>query len=119
MSIDRLEINRKRRGHKFFGSELETTPALYETEEVAISDKIVTAHFFFARGDWYVTEFDASTGRIFGYFFMDGSTYNAEWGYADLVSLEAEIINGSGLPVVIERDLDWSPTRFGDIPFPE
>lgn len=120
MSVSRIEVNRILRGHVFFGSELASTPSLYETEDIDTHQKVITAHFFFSAGsNWYVSEFDPKTGEIFGYCVLNGDMVNAEWGYASLFELESIVTNVNGLPVVIERDLDWTPTRFGDIRFTE
>lgn len=97
------ERNRRRRGHIFLSSTmLRTIPALYATEDTPLDVKRLHAHYFLGSHDWYIAELDPEAGRAFGY-----STGGAcEWGYMDLVEMEALVAGWN----VIERDLHFVPT---------
>lgn len=103
------ETLRQRRGHKF--CDYTGIPGLYETEDTSLDEKVIYAHYFCANADWWVAEVDPRTNTAFGYVrFMDYPD-GAEWGYFSLAELES--VN-FGL-VIVERDLDWEPTPFGQV----
>lgn len=111
-----IEINRQRRGHQFFSKEfLEGTPSFYSTEHVPFPNKVITAHFFTGNSDWYVAEFDPKNGEVFCFVVLNGDLTYAEWGYANLYELEGLDVSVNGQSVIVERDLDWVTTRFGDL----
>jgi len=65
--------------------------------------------------DWWVAEIDGDRRIAFGYVNL-GDDQNAEWGYMDLTELRGIAIRlPSGLPLVVERDLGWTPTRFANL----
>lgn len=96
------ETNRRRRGHAFLTTTmLKTIPALYATENIPCEAKTLYAHYFYGGHDWYIAELDPETGRAFSY--CPG--HFSEWGYVDIVEMEAIV----GALSVIERDLDFVP----------
>jgi hypothetical protein len=104
------ETQRRRRGHAFYPPG--PLPALYSTERTRARDKEIHAHYFAGSCDWWLAEYDPDEGLAFGYACL-GDPQNAEWGYVHLPELEA--VNVRGGLVVVERDLDWQPTRFADV----
>jgi hypothetical protein len=119
--IEKLD---KMRGHKFLPSAkvMATWPKLYQTDGVPLDQKVVRAHWFAGPCDWYAFEVDPTELLAFGWVNL-GDHQNAEMGYFDLKDLGTllvrqrfhigETIKTIGLPV--ERDLDWTPTRFGNL----
>lgn len=101
------------RGHDFLPDlpTLAMIPVLYATERVPLGDKTIHLHYFIGGCDWYIAELDTIEWRAFGYVDL-GDPQNAEWGYIDLQELEAVWI-GPGF--VVERDLGWSATPFGEV----
>lgn len=107
------EINREIRGHAFYEN-LENVPALYETEEIPVEDKIVKAHYFAQSCDFYVVEINPEDGEAFGYTKF-AAFESGEWGYIDLPTMESNKTLASGLGLVIERDLYWSEEKFSEV----
>ena len=105
------ETQAARRGHAFYPQNL--TPGLYDTEDTALAEKIITEHYFTSAGDWWICEYDPDSGRAFGYARLAAMPDCAEWGYIHLPELE-EITTHNGL-VIIERDCHWEPTRFAHV----
>lgn len=103
-----VESLRKRRGHDFYPplSERLEMPALYETEPIRAALKVVRLHYFVGGSDWWIVEVDWSDGTAFGFCDMG----HGEWGYVDLVELEAIAVGPFQQPV--ERDLHFTPTPF-------
>ncbi len=106
------ETQLRRRGHVFFGDELKQAPALYETEDVSTEDKIVVARYFGGSGTWLICEVDPESSVAFGW--CDLGLGYPEFGYVNLHELES--LNAHGGLIIIERDLHFEPTRFGDLP---
>jgi len=67
-----------------------TMPKTYETEGVAMDDKNIVLHYFYANLDWYIIEKDMEEGEP-----LSGGGY---------ISID-EIINMRG----VEIDLHWKP----------
>jgi len=109
------ETQRRRRGHQFMPTKavLAKIPALYGTEGTATEDKIVWAHYFSAAGDWWITEYDPAENEAYGYARLAQFPEGAEWGYVDLAELER--VNAHHGLVIVERDMHWTPTAFGQI----
>jgi hypothetical protein len=102
------------RGHAFLPdpATLASIPALYATEDTPLDDELLHLHYFAGSCDWWVAELNADHRRAFGY----ADLGHAEWGYFDLAELRAVAVrHPSGLPVVVERDLHWTPIRFADL----
>ncbi len=108
--IELPETQRELRGHDFYPSDIDTLPRLYSTESVKVADKVIVAHYFVGRCDWWFAEIQ-SDGMAFGYACL-GDPQMAEWGYSHLPELEAIAVHGL---FVVERDLNWQPTPFRDI----
>ncbi len=108
------ETQRRRRGHAFYPPTAlaATIPALYATEDMPCEAKTIHLHYFAGGCDWWIAEYDPATGRAFGYACL-GDPSCAEWGYIDLPDLERVTVGG-GL-VIVERDLDWTPTSANKI----
>ena len=102
------EVNRRQRGHAFLTSEMmQAIPALYATESVPSADKTLYAHYFLGSHDWYVAELDPETGRAFSY--CPG--FPGEWGYVDLVGMEALVAGWN----VIEREVAFRPVTVREL----
>lgn len=101
------EAHAKLRGHRFYGEELSSAPALYATEDTPRDEKVAVAHYFLGSSDWWIIEVDPDTGIAFGYACLSGDVSNAELGYISLLELEGIVIQGIH---IVERDLDWQPT---------
>jgi len=94
--------------------ELNKIPRLYETEDVLARDKVIHMHFFLARSDWFIAEFDGDD-TFFGFACLNGWQDCAEWGYIsfkELKELKVEQpigIDGQRMliPLEVERDLNW------------
>jgi hypothetical protein len=100
------EINKRRRGHRFYPIWTDEVPALRSTE--GQDDPMVRAHYFVGSWDWYVVEWDPETGEAFG--FVKG--LDEELGYFSLVEMEATLARGL---FPIERDLYWDPVPLSTI----
>lgn len=98
---------RQRRHYEFLTSQiLRSTPALYATENVPASEKMIYSHYFVAGCDWYLAELDPETGLAFGH--ADLGMGFPEWGYFSLVEMEHTLIKGW---IVIDRELGFVPKR--------
>ncbi len=104
------ETQRLRRGHRFYPTKdvLTKTPGMYVTDNWPTSEKVIHAHYFVGGMDWYVAEYDKSSGEAFG--FCDLGHGDGEWGYFDLCELERQSVGVLRQPV--ERDLDFTPIPF-------
>ncbi|WP_052707822.1 DUF2958 domain-containing protein [Streptomyces rubellomurinus] len=116
------EQNRRARGHEFYPpfADLAKIPELYATEGQPVDQKICHLHYFTGGSDWYIAEVDPASGLAFGWARVNYS--EGEWGYIHLVELEELYLTpavrpGSvALPILVERDLHFAPTRAADIP---
>lgn len=113
------EINRHERGHTFYPTDAERTaiPDLYESEDTALGDKVVHAHFFTRGGvgEWWVMELERGNETAQSAFGFADLGYR-EAGYFDLVALESLRIERPGYPpVIIERDLHWTPRPWSEV----
>lgn len=87
---------------------LDKIPRLYETEHVALRDKMIHLHFFIGGCDWYITEFDGED--IFWGFAHLGDDQCAEWGYIRFSELRSIKIDG-WLEIDCELEEHWTPKR--------
>lgn len=107
------DVNAALRGHEFLPHHIAVTiPALYETEDVPMLDKVVHAHFFVGGSDWWVFEYDPEGQRALAFVCL-GDPQLAEVGYIYLPELE-ELrvpvkVSGADIEIVIERDIHWEP----------
>ena len=106
------ETNRERRGHDFYGPELAQAPDLYGSDRVPSEEKTVHARYFHGQSEWFVFETDKKSGEIYGFAVLKGDTQMAEHGYADLEELE-RLVGDDGS--IVERDLQWTPKKFGEV----
>ena len=87
-------------------------PPLYAHEDTEDPDGVEAKVKLFSPyigWRWYITEWDAETGRCFG--FVSG--YDQEMGYFDLTEMSKATVFGR-VPAV-ERDLYWEPQTLGEI----
>ena len=91
--------------------QLTKLPALYETENVPLAEKIIGMHFFINGSDWYVAEY--GDGLFFGYVILNGDLEMAEWGYFSLEELKQL---KSQMGIEVDCDLHWQPKKAGQIP---
>lgn len=85
-------------------------PKMYSSEDTKLEDKIVYAKFFTPDSNWtwWVLEYDKTEQLLFG--MVHG--HERELGYVSLTELE-ELKGPLGLKV--ERDIHFTPKRYGDI----
>ena len=81
----------------------ETLPGLYGQDEA--EDPTVFVHYFSCVNgwDWYLTEYDTTTGEAFG--LVNG--FESEWGYFSV--REMERLNHEKEFGVVERDECFAP----------
>jgi hypothetical protein len=115
------ETQRELRGHDFVTEDFLKYPRLYATEEheAVIGFKLVWAHFFALGMDWWLVEYDPATAIAFGFVCLGGAAeQDAEFGNFSLIELESIRLNveigiiagkPQTMPVLIERDLNWTP----------
>jgi len=94
-------------------AELARVPRLYETENVALADKILYHHFYIGCCSWYLAEYDGSD-TCFGYVILNGDYFNAEWGYFSMQELES--IYYLGLEII--HDSSWQVRMFKELNLP-
>ena len=84
-------------------------PAMYSSENTKLEDKTVYAKFFTPDSNWtwFVLEWDGKNT-----FFAMVHGLEKELGYVSLSELES--VRGP-MGLEIERDLHFTPTRYGDI----
>jgi hypothetical protein len=70
----------------------------------------VYAHYFIGNCDWFVTEYDPTEDRAFGWACL-GDRQNAELGYMSIAEME-EVIVGPGFRV--DHDDDWQPVTLAE-----
>ncbi len=101
------------RRHKLMTKELaDTIPPLYANDGADDLDAVVARVKLFspyARWTWYITEWNAQTGKCFG--LVEG--FETELGYFTLDELAEATVFGD-VPAV-ERDLYWQPKTLGEI----
>lgn len=90
--------------------DLVALPRIYETESIALDEKIIHMHFFIGACDWYAAEYDGED-KFFGYVILNGDLDCAEWGYFSLEELKS--INVKGFE--IDRDLYWKTLSFAEV----
>ncbi|MFD9691872.1 DUF2958 domain-containing protein [Kitasatospora sp. NPDC059088] len=116
------EQNRQARGHEFYPpfADLAKIPELYATDGQPFEQKVCHLHYFTGGSDWYIAEVDPSSGLAFGWARVNYP--EGEWGYIHLVELEELYLTPAArpgalaLPIMVERDLHFTPTRAADIP---
>ena len=81
---------------------LQEIPSLYETEDIALKDKLIHLHFFIGGCDWYIAEYDGDD-LFWGYAILNGDDQNAEWGYISFSELKRLKLGC----IEIDCDLYW------------
>ncbi|MEW6291664.1 MAG: DUF2958 domain-containing protein [Thermodesulfobacteriota bacterium] len=67
-------------------------PRLYETEHIALQDKLIHLHFFIAGCDWYIAEFSGDD-IMWGYVILNDLRFG-EWGCISLQELKSIRVAG-------------------------
>ena len=88
-------------------------PRLYQTENTAISDKLIHLHFFIGSSDWYIAEYDGE-GLFFGFAVLGGDWQNAEWGYISFNELKNIRAHGV-LQIDCELEQYWKVRPFSEV----
>jgi len=120
-----MDSQRGQRGHDFLPPDkaLSTIPDAYGSENVAAEDKTIWLHYFSAASDHYPAEVwhepgeEHQPGQWMGFGYARLAAFpEGEWGYLNLDELEQlRAETADGLPVLVERDLDWEPKKFSEI----
>jgi len=82
-------------------------PEMYADEDTKLEDKIVYAKYFLHGWSWWILEYDKDERVFFAY--VQGM--ESELGYVSLDELMNLEVHG----LKVERDLHFTPTRYGDI----
>lgn len=110
------ETQRQLRGHDFLPPAAERSPIPGErgTEHIPLAEKVIHVHYFCATADWWIAEMWPEDGRwmAFGYAQFASMPECAEWGLIPLDELEETRVNAGPLPIIVERDLHWTPVPF-------
>jgi hypothetical protein len=106
------EVNRRRRGQKFFVAEMKKWPKIGTNQNTPLPDIPIVGHFFAGSYDLWVAEYNPATGEAWGYTRIIGHN-EGEWGYTDLRDVEKQLIGPLKQP--IERESNWSKKQFGTI----
>ncbi len=83
--------------------QLSAIPALYQTEETPLKDKLVFLHFSIGNCDWYVSEFDGKD-VFWGFAILNNDFQMSEWGYFGFEELSSIKVKGF---YEIENDTSW------------
>lgn len=83
---------------------LDVIPRFYETESVAIENKLIHLHFYIFGSEWFACEFDG-VDRFFGYAILNDDLINAEWGYFSFGELKS--INVNSVQICCEPENSW------------
>ena len=95
-------------------------PAIYETEDTPLDEKMAYVKLFspWGRTEWYITEYDPSTGECFG-LIAGLETELAYFSLSHLSVLKVRVKPLAFIPatevIAIERDKYWDPRTLGQI----
>jgi hypothetical protein len=103
-------------------SQLSKIPKLYSQDGKG-GETIIYEHFFLAGCDWFIAEYDGED-TFFGFAILNRDYHNAEWGYLSFQDLKDLKVNQpvtDGIqkivvPLEVDRDINWKPTKVKDIP---
>jgi hypothetical protein len=113
---DMTETQRRLRGHDFLPppGERGRIPGERATEGVPLAEKVIRIHYFCASADWWIAEIWPEDGlwMAFGYAQFASMPECAEWGLISLNELEELRVMAGPLPIIVERDLYWTPVPF-------
>jgi len=94
-----------------------------ENGDLETRDIVMYLHFFLGACDWWIAEYDGDD--VFYGFACLGDSEMAEWGSISFSELQELVVQvpitdeqsgaTSHLPVEVDTDLFWTPTKFGDI----
>jgi len=84
-------------------------PKLYETEHIALKEKLIHLHFFIGGCDWYVAEYDGKD-LFWGFAILNNDYQMAEWGYIPFSELKSIKVQGR-LEVDCELEEIWQVKR--------
>lgn len=123
------EIHRNERGYKFHAlpAGIPTIAELDDClEDGSLAATTIHAHYFLGGFDWYIAAFDPWSGMAYGYVSNAADPIFSEWGYISLPEIEALQVKTPiqmgretiYLPVVVERDLQWTPRPFEAVRLP-
>jgi len=93
---------------------LSKIPALYETENVCLQDKLIHLHFFVGACDWYIAEYDGED-LFWGFVVLNGDYDMAEWGYISFEELKQLRIRPLGIEVDCENEIAWQACKASEI----
>jgi len=86
-------------------------PGLYDTEFIALPDKLIYLHFFIGEDfDWYIAEYDGED-LFFGFANL-GDFQNAEWGYISFNELKSIKVGGW---LEVNFDICWTPKPASEV----
>ena len=110
------DTQRRLRGHDFLPppAERRQIPGERKTERVPLAEKPISLHYFCASADWWIAEIWPEDGQwmAFGYAQFASMPECAEWGYISLNELEELRVMAGPIPIIVERDLHWTPVPF-------
>ena len=90
---------------------LSKIPRFYETEEVALDDKLIHLHFFIGGCDWWIAEYSPEDQLFFGFACLNNDWYCAEWGYVSFDELKSFSIQGIEIDCELEEFWTIRPFR--------
>ena len=102
------EHQRHLRDHDFIPTDAASWPALYETEETPLRQKLVVARYQMGAMTWLILERDPEADRAFCW--ADLGVGGAELGYVMLDELE---MTRAGIWIVVNRDAGAEAVRRG------
>lgn len=116
------EADHRWRGHGFLPSSEERAliPTALGQDDLPEEETVVHLHYFSPSADWWLTELwedDERPGRwwAFGFARLITEPAGGEWGRIDLNRLATLRFTRPGAPPqLVERDLAWRPTPFGE-----
>jgi len=106
------EVNRMRRGQKFFTAEMTRWPKIGTHQDTPLAEIPIVGHFFAGPFDFYAAEYDPQTGEAWGFTRINGLG-EGEWGYTSMCDLEEQLIGPFKQP--IERESGWLEKAFGTL----
>jgi hypothetical protein len=88
-------------------------PQLYDTEHIALKEKLIQLHFFIGGCDWYIAEYDGKD-LFWGFAILNNDYLMAEWGYISFSELKSIKVNG-WIEVDCETDEVWRVRKASEI----
>ena len=108
----------KLRGHDFLPTDLSGVPMLYSDSASSIAATMIHLRFFTNAGSayWLLAELDPETGIAYGY--AEVIPGCGEWGSFSIHELRELYVEKQGFPIIVERDLHFTPKPFSEIKLP-